>query len=142
MPRRSMRPWKPACSDLIERSLADADALCIEDYNKGLVTESVCREAIARARKRGLPVLVDPARSPISASTPAPPSLKPNRPETARANGAAGRTSPSEYQAAAEWLLEKLQLEAATITLDKRGVYLATRDGERQWIRSRERQGL
>ena len=124
--------------DHIEQLLGDADALCIEDYNKGLVTETVCREAIARARKRGLPVLVDPG--PISdfskytgASV-----LKPNRPETALASKLP-MDKPEDYQVAAEWLLENLKLEAATITLDRHGVFLASRDGKRQWIQSRER---
>ncbi len=124
--------------DLIDHSLADADALCIEDYDKGLVTEGLCREAIARARKRGLPVLVDPGSIADFGKYTGASSLKPNRPETARATKLPVDT-PEQYQAAAEWLLENLQLEAAAITLDKDGVYLASRDGRRQWIRSRER---
>lgn len=124
--------------DLLEKSLADADALCIEDYNKGLVTENVCRKAIAMARKRGLPVLVDPGPIADFSKYTGASALKPNRPETARASKLPV-DDPTQYQAAAEWLLENLQLEAATITLDKHGVYLASRDGRRQWIRSRER---
>lgn len=124
--------------DLLEKLLPQAEALCIEDYNKGLVTENVCREAIARARKRGLPVLVDPGPIADFSKYAHASSLKPNRPETARATGLSVN-EPGEYQAAAEWLLENLDLEAATITLDKHGVYLASRDGRREWIRSRER---
>lgn len=124
--------------DRIEKALANADALCIEDYNKGLVTDTVCREAIARARKRGLPVLVDPGPIPDFSKYTGASSLKPNRPEAARAIKLP-IDSPEQYQAAAERLLETLQLEAATITLDRHGVYLASRDGRRQWIRSRER---
>src|SRR5690606_27266821 len=41
---------------------------------------------------------------------------------------------------AAEWLIENLDLEAAVITLDKHGAYLATRDGQRQWLRTKPRQ--
>jgi D-beta-D-heptose 7-phosphate kinase/D-beta-D-heptose 1-phosphate adenosyltransferase len=32
-----------------------------------------------------------------------------------------------------------LRLDAALLTLDKRGSYLATRDGERRWLKTRER---
>ena len=37
-------------------------------------------------------------------------------------------------------LLDKLDLEAVVITLDKNGSYLATRDGERRWLKTRPRQ--
>ena len=124
--------------DALDKHMKAADALCIEDYNKGLVTDTICREAIARARKRGLPVLVDPGAIADFSKYAGASSLKPNRPETARATGLPV-DEPEQYQAAAEWLLEHLNLDAATITLDKHGVYLASRDGRRQWIRSRER---
>ena len=47
--------------------------------------------------------------------------------------------SPEEYRPAAERLLEELQLEAAVLTLDKNGAYLATRDGERRWLKTKQR---
>lgn len=124
--------------DLVERALADADALCIEDYNKGLVTPRVCKAAIALARKRGLPVLVDPGAIPDFSKYAGASILKPNRPETSKASGLPV-VEPKDHQAAAEWLLKNLQLEAAAITLDKDGVYLASADGKRQWIQSRQR---
>lgn len=124
--------------DLLDQLLSEADALCIEDYSKGLVSQTVCREAIARARRRGLPVMVDPGPIDDFGRYAGASVLKPNRPETAAATKLPVNT-PEQYQAAAEWLLEKLNLDAATITLDREGVYLATRDGRRQWIRSRER---
>src|SRR5688572_27082501 len=48
-------------------------------------------------------------------------------------------TTESEFKAAAERLLTTLRLEACLLTLDKRGSYLATRDGERRWLKTRER---
>lgn len=124
--------------DLLERSLTDADALCIEDYNKGLVTPRVCQAAIKMARANGLPVLVDPGPIADFSKYRGASALKPNRPETARASGLPV-DEPDQYQPAAEWLLHHLHLEAATITLDRHGVYLASADGKRQWIQSRER---
>lgn len=38
-----------------------ADLICIEDYNKGVVTAEVCRAILEEARRRGLAVLIDPA---------------------------------------------------------------------------------
>lgn len=44
----------------IVRALDEAGALVISDYLKGVVTEAVAASAIDAARRRGLPVLVDP----------------------------------------------------------------------------------
>jgi rfaE bifunctional protein kinase chain/domain len=44
----------------VDRRLAGAGALVISDYLKGVVTERVAAGAIAAARRRGVPVIVDP----------------------------------------------------------------------------------
>src|SRR5438552_2447059 len=44
--------------DRIEKALDGADALCIEDYNKGLLTPEICRRIIGLAKSRGVPVFV------------------------------------------------------------------------------------
>ncbi|MBI5211091.1 MAG: D-glycero-beta-D-manno-heptose-7-phosphate kinase [Elusimicrobia bacterium] len=41
-------------------ALADADAVIISDYGKGLVTPGIARAVIARARAKRIPVTVDP----------------------------------------------------------------------------------
>src|SRR5262245_36136462 len=45
----------------VEAALPGVDAVCIQDHDKGLITESFCQELIALARARGVPVLADPA---------------------------------------------------------------------------------
>src|SRR5690606_481535 len=47
--------------DVGEKLLENADILCLEDYNKGVLTEAICQGLIAMAKQRGIPVLVDPA---------------------------------------------------------------------------------
>jgi D-glycero-beta-D-manno-heptose-7-phosphate kinase len=44
----------------VERMIADADALVLEDYNKGLLTRAVIAGSIAAARAAHKPVVVDP----------------------------------------------------------------------------------
>lgn len=44
----------------IIKSTQSADALIIEDYAKGLLSQSMMRSAIAAAKKKKIPVLVDP----------------------------------------------------------------------------------
>jgi len=42
------------------RYLETADACLLSDYAKGLLTPALCRELIGLARRRGIPVVVDP----------------------------------------------------------------------------------
>jgi D-beta-D-heptose 7-phosphate kinase/D-beta-D-heptose 1-phosphate adenosyltransferase len=51
----------------IEKAVAESDCVIIEDYAKGLVDVSICRQLIQAAEERGVPVLVDPnMKSPTS----------------------------------------------------------------------------
>src|SRR5687768_10846689 len=44
----------------IEEAIRDADALVLEDYNKGVLIPSVITRAIEVARTAGVPIVVDP----------------------------------------------------------------------------------
>src|SRR4029079_4915712 len=44
----------------IKASAADAHALVISDYAKGVVTDAVIKACIATAKARGIPLVVDP----------------------------------------------------------------------------------
>jgi D-beta-D-heptose 7-phosphate kinase / D-beta-D-heptose 1-phosphate adenosyltransferase len=125
--------------DNVSAALDDADVLCIEDYHKGLLTIDVCRHIIEIARDKQVPVIVDPANIPDYSKYFGATCLKLNRGEAERATGLPVR-SAEHYQPAAEWLLNKLQLEAAVVTLDRHGAYLATADGQRRLLKTRERQ--
>jgi D-beta-D-heptose 7-phosphate kinase/D-beta-D-heptose 1-phosphate adenosyltransferase len=118
----------------VEERLDGCAAMCIEDYNKGAVCEPVCKQAIAAAKKRKIPVLVDPASVSDYSKYRGATAMKLNRSEAARATGLPLET-PEQYQAAAEKLLTMLDLEAAIVTLDRNGAYLATREGERRWLK-------
>ncbi|CAN5438951.1 D-glycero-beta-D-manno-heptose-7-phosphate kinase [soil metagenome] len=143
---------RATADQLIARGIAamqEATLLCLEDYNKGVLTADVCTKLIAHARSKQIPVFVDPAR--LSAAEyqkyRGATVLKLNRPETERATGilAGGRKSATGanndgLKAAAEKLLNELQLEAVVITLNDGGAYLATNDGTRELLTSRARQ--
>jgi rfaE bifunctional protein kinase chain/domain len=45
---------------LVEEAVAGADALVLEDYNKGVLAPAVIRAALAAARGAGIPMVVDP----------------------------------------------------------------------------------
>lgn len=44
----------------LERTIAEADGIIIEDYAKGLVEVSICRQIMQAAEDKGIPVLIDP----------------------------------------------------------------------------------
>ncbi|MDB5297470.1 MAG: hldE, partial [Phycisphaerales bacterium] len=128
-------PLAPCDEDALIAAFAaavvGAAVVCIEDYNKGAVTERVCREVIRLARARGVPVLVDPANlaslSDYAKYTGAA-CVKLNRIETQKATGIRPDT-PEACEAAAQALVDALGLDAAVVTLDKDGAYLGRYTG-------------
>jgi D-beta-D-heptose 7-phosphate kinase/D-beta-D-heptose 1-phosphate adenosyltransferase len=124
--------------EALNAALDGAQALCIEDYNKGLLTDTICRQIIQTARKRGVPTFLDPYKLSDYSKYAEVTVLTPNRVETEQATGLPCRNE-QQYRAAAEHLLNTLKTEAVVLTLDRDGAYLATGDGERRWLRTRPR---
>lgn len=106
-------------------AIADADALIFEDYNKGVLVPPVIEGAIAAARARGIPVVVDPKYRHFFAYRGAT-VFKPNRRELEAALGAA---VDLEHPEAIPSALERLGVEHLLLTLGERGMVLASRDG-------------
>ncbi len=125
--------------DRLATALEHADILCLEDYNKGILTAEVCEHAIELARARNVPVIIDPANIANYSKYFGATALKLNRPEAERATSMPLR-KPEQYQPAADWLLQEIQLEAVIITLNDQGCFLATSSGERRWLHTRPRQ--
>jgi D-beta-D-heptose 7-phosphate kinase/D-beta-D-heptose 1-phosphate adenosyltransferase len=132
----------PVGQRLLERyrkELETAQAVCLQDYNKGLVTAPVCQQMIEWARESHKPVLVDPALGADYVKKYRRATLiTPNRQETAMAMGFE-MANPQDYARAADRLHQDLGLDAVVITLDKEGAYLKTADGQ-QWVPTRPRQ--
>ncbi len=105
--------------------LGQDDIICLQDYDKGLLNPSICRQMIELATQANKRVLVDPSLisdySKYSGAT----LITPNRQETSEAVGFEIKTEEDSAKAAKE-LAEKLKLEAVVITLDKEGAYLKT----------------
>jgi D-beta-D-heptose 7-phosphate kinase / D-beta-D-heptose 1-phosphate adenosyltransferase len=122
-----------------EQSLAGAQVVLLEDYNKGTLTAKVCQKMIQLARGKGLEVLIDPANLPDYSKYAGASCLKLNRVETEKATGLSCRKA-EHYAAAAKSLLEKLNLDCVVITLDKDGAFLATKQGVSRQLATRARQ--
>jgi D-beta-D-heptose 7-phosphate kinase/D-beta-D-heptose 1-phosphate adenosyltransferase len=110
----------------VRRSVAVADALILEDYNKGLLIRPVIREAIDRASARGIPVVVDPKFRNFFHYAGAT-LFKPNRRELEAALGAA---VDLEHPEALPATLERLGVASILLTLGERGMILVTTHGE------------
>lgn len=123
------RDLSPADIDRLDRAvqaaIASVDAVILEDYNKGLLVPSVITGAISAARKRNLPVVVDPKYKHFFAYRGAT-VFKPNRRELDAALGAAVDLEHPEAIPAA---LERLDVEYLLLTLGERGMMLAARRG-------------
>ncbi|MBP8303443.1 MAG: bifunctional heptose 7-phosphate kinase/heptose 1-phosphate adenyltransferase [Phycisphaerae bacterium] len=125
--------------DLYRRGLEAAEAVCLQDHNKGILTAPVCQELIRLARQARKPVLVDPALGVDYCATYRGASLiTPNRQEAAAAVGFEVSRAP-DFAKAADRLYQDLGLDAVVITLDQDGVYLKTADTGR-WVRALRRE--
>lgn len=108
----------------LERAMADADALLIEDYNKGTLTPVVIARGMALAQKRGLPVVVDPKYKNFFAYKGAT-VFKPNRRELEQAMGVALDLAHAD---ALPQTLAKLGVDNLLLTLGPEGMVLITKD--------------
>ncbi|HWP40143.1 MAG TPA: PfkB family carbohydrate kinase, partial [Tepidisphaeraceae bacterium] len=70
-----------------ERSIVGAAAVCIEDYNKGLLPAELCQQIIRISQDHGLPVFVDPAPISDYRKYTGATAITPNRVEAERATG-------------------------------------------------------
>jgi D-beta-D-heptose 7-phosphate kinase/D-beta-D-heptose 1-phosphate adenosyltransferase len=108
-----------------EEALADADALLLEDYNKGLLAPPLIRAAMATATRRGIPVVVDPKFRQFFDYAGAT-VFKPNRREMEAALGAA---VDLEKRNALPEALTRLKVDNLLLTLGAEGMVLVTREG-------------
>ncbi len=112
----------------IERELPHADGVLVCDINKGLLTPAVLKAIIEGARRQGKPVIVDPRMSDDFSIYQGASALTPNRYETERATGMR-LAMPAQWEPAARKLIADVGLDACLITLDRDGMFLATRGG-------------
>jgi rfaE bifunctional protein kinase chain/domain len=108
----------------IARAMPEATAVVFEDYNKGVLVPSVIEGAIAMARARNLPVVVDPKFRNFFAYRGAT-VFKPNRRELESALGAA---VDLDHPATLPDTLARLGVEHLLLTLGEHGMALVSAD--------------
>jgi rfaE bifunctional protein kinase chain/domain len=107
----------------LEDAVRNADALVLEDYNKGVLIPAVITRAIEAARAHSVPVVVDPKYRHFFSYKGAT-VFKPNRRELESALGAA---VDLEHAEAIPNAIERLGVEHLLLTLGERGMVLASR---------------
>ncbi|HSW01770.1 MAG TPA: bifunctional heptose 7-phosphate kinase/heptose 1-phosphate adenyltransferase [Sedimentisphaerales bacterium] len=131
---------EPICQEVLgkyRQALEQADIVCLQDCDKGLLSPAVCKEMIRLAKEAGLRVLVDPTHNQDYSKYTGATLLTPNRCDASTVVGFEVHT-PNDAAKAARQLAEALCLDAVVITLDKDGAYLSA--GEiRQMIPARAR---
>jgi D-beta-D-heptose 7-phosphate kinase/D-beta-D-heptose 1-phosphate adenosyltransferase len=123
----------------VNRQMACADVVLISDYDKGVCTPGLLAAVIAGARVHGLRTLADPIRGSDYRKYHGCSAITPNRLEAGLATGRVLSDSALALQSARE-LRERLDLEAAVVTLDRDGMALAHADGRSQVFPTRPRQ--
>jgi D-glycero-beta-D-manno-heptose-7-phosphate kinase len=94
----------------------------IEDYGKGLFSETLCQKIISDFKAKNLLVAVDPSRSTPPMWYKGATLLKPNRQESHMMVEALGYFKERKLETIAKILVDKLQLEKVIITLSADGM--------------------
>ncbi len=138
--RKSLAPeLEREMLQVVGRQMRQTDVVLISDYDKGVCTPSLLAAVIAAARACGVRTLADPVRGGDYRKYHGCSAITPNRLEAGLAAGRVLTDSAVALEAAAE-LRERLDLDAAIVTLDKEGMALAHADGRRQVFPTRPRQ--
>ena len=125
---------------LAERKLKKSDVLCLEDYGKGVLTESVCQGLIRLAKKAGVPVLIDPAAIEDYSKYRGATCITPNRFEAALATGHdADDADEASIIAIGRKLIRDLKLDTLVLTLDRQGLLLMHKGGKPKFVPTRAR---
>ncbi len=124
-PKPLSRAVERRALSLAGRALANCDAVILSDYGKGLLTPSLVAHVIATARRRKVPVFVDPKGTDWDRYRGAT-YLTPNRSEAEAATGRKLRTD-DELSDAASRLVVDLDLEGVVVTLGSAGIFLLER---------------
>lgn len=119
---------RAALISAIERLAANVSAVLISDYQKGVITREVAASAIAQARKRQIPVTVDP-KVPHASYYAGATLITPNHHEAAAITHTVIRTD-QDVAACARKLREVTRCDNVLITRGEHGMTLHTPAGD------------
>jgi rfaE bifunctional protein kinase chain/domain len=115
-----------ALIETLRRELHECAALIVSDYQKGVITPTLTRAVLPLARRRGVPVLVDPKVRHFSYYRRVQ-VVTPNQLEAEQASGVRIRDEASLCEAGAR-ILHRIACEAVLVTRGEHGMSLFRRD--------------
>lgn len=124
-------------AEMLDTHLTSIHAIILQDYNKGVLGESLIQRVLSVAIKRGIPVLVDPKYHHFFAYQGVT-VFKPNRKETEDALGIRLRNE-EDFSRAANLLHDRISCENILLTLGEHGMLLCQKDGTTVRIPTRAR---
>lgn len=113
-------------AEKIEAALPTADAVVLSDYAKGVLSEDLCQRAIGAARKRGIPVLVDPKQRDFGRYRGAT-MICPNLAELAMVVGGVSREVEA-LLSAGQALIPQLDVQYLAATMSEKGIAILRSD--------------
>lgn len=119
-------PDEHALLAAVQKLLPESEVVCLEDYDKGVLSPTICQTVMDEARRRGKPVFVDPSRRPVWDKYIGATLITPNRAELEIAYGR--RVADDELEHAATTLLARYQIHALLVTLGRDGALLVRAD--------------
>jgi D-beta-D-heptose 7-phosphate kinase/D-beta-D-heptose 1-phosphate adenosyltransferase len=114
--------------DKLDAAIAASDAVIVEDYAKGFITQQLVDRVAALCQRHGRPWSVDPnPANPLA--WPGPSVIKPNRAEAFAAAEVALSDDPAALELVGRRLLDKWDTAMLLVTLGEDGMRLFERDG-------------
>ena len=113
--------------DAVRSRIADADAVILEDYGKGVITRKLLEAVIPAARSLRKIITVDPKQEHFDLYQGVT-ALTPNRMEAAEAVGRE-LTSDADVQRAGREIIQRLRCQACLVTLGEEGMWLFEQSG-------------
>ncbi|MHC5110255.1 MAG: PfkB family carbohydrate kinase [Planctomycetota bacterium] len=120
-----------ALTKLVVKEVERCDVVCVEDYDKGVVSDELVRRTVKAAREQNKPVLTDPARLPDYERYRGSTYVTPNRQELALACGESFADLDSLATHAAG-LMERYDIQTVVATVDREGAVLVEQGGSWQ----------
>ena len=132
--REPAEPSRIEILQTLDRELEQADLLIIEDYNKGLLSADIIRDALKLAKRKKVTIAVDPKHKNFFLYRNVD-IFKPNYNELQTNLGTHFETQ-EEFFAGARYLQNKISCKYLVITMGSRGMYIFTKNAEVQHLPS------
>ena len=117
--------------NLIEKLTHNIDAIILQDYNKGVLTESIIEKIISLANSKNIPTVVDPKKQNFLSYKQCT-LFKPNLKEINEGlNTNPDINNFSEIEEATSKLRNIIAAKAILLTLSNKGIFLNTRSGSK-----------